>query len=230
MSVSVFVQLSSNGRTGIFSMVISWKFAQGPGAQFAFFLLGHHFRLRLTLRTFFFLHGSLLEPGREPVDDQRRLDDKFTNYIEGSRKSSTGACSKRGWGVTHAYSGQIMGSNDKRRTWTVPARVETDLRRCSGNPMPPCPQEHTDPEPAYRGRKQQRKARLAEVIKKGGNIRWCLGFVTQSPFHLTLFFFSCLSFPFFLFVCLFRSARNAMRLVRFAVVHQPDSIRCLVQL
>jgi hypothetical protein len=67
--VSVFVQLSSNGRTGIFSMVISWKFAQGPGAQFAFFLLGHHFCLRLTLRTFFFLHGSLLEPGREPVDD-----------------------------------------------------------------------------------------------------------------------------------------------------------------
>ena len=129
--VSVFVQLSSNGRTGIFSMVISWKFAQGPGAQFAFFLLGHHFCLRLTLRTFFFLHGSLLEPGR--------LDDKFTNYIEGSRKSSTGACSKRGWGVTHAYSGQIMGSNDKWRTWTVPTRVETDLRRCSGNPMPPCP-------------------------------------------------------------------------------------------
>ncbi len=68
-TVSVFVQLSSNGRTGIFSMVISWKFAQGPGAQFAFFLLGHHFRLRLTLRTFFFLHGSLLEPGRDPVDD-----------------------------------------------------------------------------------------------------------------------------------------------------------------
>ena len=67
--VSVFVQLSSNGRTGIFSMVISWKFAQGPGAQFAFFLLGHHFCLRLTLRTFFFLHGSLLEPGRDPVDD-----------------------------------------------------------------------------------------------------------------------------------------------------------------
>ena len=67
MSVSVFVQLSSNGRTGIFSMVISWKFAQGPGAQFAFFLLGHHFRLRLTLRTFFFLHGSLLEPGRDPI-------------------------------------------------------------------------------------------------------------------------------------------------------------------
>jgi hypothetical protein len=32
-------QLSSNGRTGIFSMVISCKFAQGPGAQFAFFLL-----------------------------------------------------------------------------------------------------------------------------------------------------------------------------------------------
>lgn len=69
IAVSVFVQLSSNGRTGIFSMVISWKFAQGPGAQFAFFLLGHHFRLRLTLRTFFFLHGSLLEPGRDPVDD-----------------------------------------------------------------------------------------------------------------------------------------------------------------
>jgi len=69
MNVSVFVQLSSNGRTGIFSMVISWKFAQGPGAQFAFFLLGHHFCLRLTLRTFFFLHGSLLEPGRDPVDD-----------------------------------------------------------------------------------------------------------------------------------------------------------------
>jgi hypothetical protein len=68
-SVSVFVQLSSNGRTGIFSMVISWKFAQGPGAQFAFFLLGHHFCLRLTLRTFYFLHGSLLEPGRDPVDD-----------------------------------------------------------------------------------------------------------------------------------------------------------------
>jgi hypothetical protein len=41
--VSVFVQLSSNGRTGIFSMVISWKFAQGPGAQFAFFLLGKNF-------------------------------------------------------------------------------------------------------------------------------------------------------------------------------------------
>ena len=39
-------------------MVISWKFAQGPGAQFAFFLLGHHFCLRLTLRTFFFLHGA----------------------------------------------------------------------------------------------------------------------------------------------------------------------------
>jgi hypothetical protein len=38
-------------------------------AQFAFFLLGHHFCLRLTLRTFFFLHGSLLEPGRDPVDD-----------------------------------------------------------------------------------------------------------------------------------------------------------------
>ncbi len=49
--VSVFVQLSSNGRTGIFSMVISWKFAQGPGAQFAFFLLGHHFRLRLSITT-----------------------------------------------------------------------------------------------------------------------------------------------------------------------------------
>ncbi len=28
--VSVFVQLSSNGRTGILSMVISWKFAQVP--------------------------------------------------------------------------------------------------------------------------------------------------------------------------------------------------------
>jgi hypothetical protein len=28
--VCVFVQLSSNGRTGILSMVISWKFAQGP--------------------------------------------------------------------------------------------------------------------------------------------------------------------------------------------------------
>ena len=69
VTVSVFVQLSSNGRTGIFSLVISWKFAQGPGAQFAFFLLGHHFCLRLTLRTFFFLHGSLLEPGSDPVDD-----------------------------------------------------------------------------------------------------------------------------------------------------------------
>ena len=67
--VSVFVQLSSNGRTGIFSMVISWKFAQGPGAQFAFFLLGHHFCLRLTLRTIFFLQFSLLEPGRGPVVD-----------------------------------------------------------------------------------------------------------------------------------------------------------------
>jgi hypothetical protein len=55
--MSVF-QLFSNGRTGIFSMVISWKFAQGPGAQFAFFLLGHHFCLRLTLRTFSFCMGG----------------------------------------------------------------------------------------------------------------------------------------------------------------------------
>jgi hypothetical protein len=105
--VSVFVKLSSNGRTGR-------KFAQGPGAQFAFFLTGHHFCADTQDR-------SLLERG--------------------------GACSKRGWGVTRAYSGQIMGSNDKRRTWTVPARAETDLRRCGGNPMP-------DPELAYRGRKQ----------------------------------------------------------------------------
>jgi hypothetical protein len=37
--VSVFEQLSSNGGTGTLSMVISWKFAQGPGAQFAFFVL-----------------------------------------------------------------------------------------------------------------------------------------------------------------------------------------------
>jgi hypothetical protein len=35
-------------------MVISWKFAQTPGAQFAFFVLGSH---RLALRTFFFLPG-----------------------------------------------------------------------------------------------------------------------------------------------------------------------------
>jgi hypothetical protein len=38
--------------------------------------------------------GSLLEPGHEPVVDLRQLDYKFTNYIEGSRKSSRGACSK----------------------------------------------------------------------------------------------------------------------------------------
>ncbi len=37
-SVIVFVQLSSNGRTGIFSMVISWKFAQGPGGPVCFLL------------------------------------------------------------------------------------------------------------------------------------------------------------------------------------------------
>ena len=36
--VSVFGQLSSKGRTGILSMVISWKFAQWPGAQLAFFV------------------------------------------------------------------------------------------------------------------------------------------------------------------------------------------------
>jgi hypothetical protein len=38
-------------------MVISWKFAQGPGAQFAFFVLGSHLSHRLALRTFFFLPG-----------------------------------------------------------------------------------------------------------------------------------------------------------------------------
>ncbi len=32
VAVSVIGQFSSNGRTGILSMVISWKFAQGPGA------------------------------------------------------------------------------------------------------------------------------------------------------------------------------------------------------
>jgi hypothetical protein len=34
--VSVFVQLSSSGRTGILSMVISLKFAQGPGGPVCF--------------------------------------------------------------------------------------------------------------------------------------------------------------------------------------------------
>jgi hypothetical protein len=34
-------------------MVISWKFAQGPGAQFAFFVLGSHLGHRLALMTFF---------------------------------------------------------------------------------------------------------------------------------------------------------------------------------
>jgi hypothetical protein len=33
LDVSVFGQLSSKGRTGILSMVISWKFVQGPGAH-----------------------------------------------------------------------------------------------------------------------------------------------------------------------------------------------------
>ncbi len=35
-------------------MVISWEFAQGLGAQFAFFVLGSHYLgHRLALRTFF---------------------------------------------------------------------------------------------------------------------------------------------------------------------------------
>jgi hypothetical protein len=40
------------------SMVISWKFTQGPEAQFAFFLLGGHFGHRLALRTFFLSAGT----------------------------------------------------------------------------------------------------------------------------------------------------------------------------
>ena len=52
----VFVQLSSDGRTGIFSMVIYWKFAQGPG-KFAFFVLGSKLGRQLALRSFFFLPG-----------------------------------------------------------------------------------------------------------------------------------------------------------------------------
>jgi hypothetical protein len=34
--VSVIRQLSSKGRTGILSMVVSWKFAQGPGGPVYF--------------------------------------------------------------------------------------------------------------------------------------------------------------------------------------------------
>jgi hypothetical protein len=39
VSECIWTTLRSNGRTGILAMVISWK-AQGPGAQFAFFVLG----------------------------------------------------------------------------------------------------------------------------------------------------------------------------------------------
>jgi hypothetical protein len=50
------IQLTSNGRTGILSMVNTWKFAQGQ-AQFAFFVLGNKMGHQLALRSFFFLPG-----------------------------------------------------------------------------------------------------------------------------------------------------------------------------
>jgi hypothetical protein len=61
--VIVFGQLSSKGRAGILSMVTSWKFAQGPGVQFAFFVLGSHSGHRLALRTFFLSAGTCAYEG-----------------------------------------------------------------------------------------------------------------------------------------------------------------------
>jgi hypothetical protein len=74
--VSVFVQLSSNGRTGILSMVIFWRFAQGPGAQFAFFVLGSHLYPRLELRTFFSFCLDLCIGRRREKDEKRNLKGK----------------------------------------------------------------------------------------------------------------------------------------------------------
>jgi hypothetical protein len=67
-SVSAFVQLSSNGRTGILSMVISWEFAQGRGAQFAFFELSH----RLALRTIFLSAGTCAVGGEKKTRKGRK--------------------------------------------------------------------------------------------------------------------------------------------------------------
>jgi hypothetical protein len=66
-AVSVFVQLSSNGRAGILYMLISWEFAQGWGAQFAFFEPGGHLGHRRALRTCFLSAGTCAVGGEKKM-------------------------------------------------------------------------------------------------------------------------------------------------------------------
>jgi hypothetical protein len=111
--VSVFVQLSSNGRTGILSMVISWDVAQGPGVCFLWTWRPFG---PCTQDFFFFLPERVQQAARKRREKERK---RNKNKTKQAKKKREGRVSEKG-------PNRLSGKKDWAVFWGVPGLNMTE--------------------------------------------------------------------------------------------------------